>query len=361
MQPAKFCATPETDRERRRVVTALRRSNDERRCTQTCHGRETKFRRPSAVRIVLRQRVVVQLERMNRPNPLSSRAVNRGFIARGELRSKEMSKQVAGSGFRDSWILAALAGCGAYSNAAPVQEAKTAPSAQAQPAALVLPSPAAPPVSSEELEAAAAPSTAAPSTATKPHLMQVGRELLPGKKCSKAKLPTWEYESAEHRVRLVPDSFQVALPRGWLAAVDRPDLVVVSAPELSRGVHPTFELFVSPVCKDYTLEVVHERIAARGLLEFLPQESTATQMASGLGEGRWSAGLGGPVGRSLILYDVAIQTPDGDHVLVVYATELASSKTAGIHAAAVCPRELAPAEGMGACEKTYMEMLGSAH
>ena len=52
------------------------------------------------------------------------------------------------------------------------------------------------------------------------------------------------------------------------------------------------------------------------------------------------------------------KTEKGDRTVVLYSTQLGESKNFGLHAAAVCPKK---GEGkLGACEKTYFDMLGKA-
>ncbi len=129
-----------------------------------------------------------------------------------------------------------------------------------------------------------------------------------------------------------------------------PKWVVECRPEIG-GVRPTFELFVSPICKSYDGPTVAGRIAARTLSELSEPKATATRVKNG----RWSAGLGGPVGRSLILFDVAIATSQGERKLVLYVTDLGEAKAFGVHAAAACPSPGAA----GPCEETYFAMLKS--
>jgi hypothetical protein len=195
---------------------------------------------------------------------------------------------------------------------------------------------------------------AAPAPVANP-AVPIGAELLPGTTCNKAKLPSLQYDPGEHRVQLVGGGFKMRLPRGWSATLERPDLVVVSAAASVEGVRPVFEVFVSPVCKSYDGTSVHRRVAARGLIELLPPNATMDQVK----KGSWSMGLGGPVGQNLVLKNVALKTAKGDRTVVLYSTQLADSKTFGLHAAAVCPKKTAE-EGLGACEKTYFDMLEKA-
>ena len=195
---------------------------------------------------------------------------------------------------------------------------------------------------------------AAPAPVAKPGV-PVGADLSPGTNCSKEKVPSLQYDPSEHRIRLAGGGFKLRLPKGWSATLERPDLVVVSAAASVEGVRPVFELFVSPVCKTYDGPSVNRRIAARGLIELLPANATMDQV----GKGSWTMGLGGPVGRNLVLKNVALKTEKGERTVILYSTQLGESKTFGMHAAAVCPKK-ATEEGLGACEKTYFDMLEKA-
>jgi hypothetical protein len=195
---------------------------------------------------------------------------------------------------------------------------------------------------------------AAPVPVAKPGVL-VGAELLPGTSCSKAKMPNLQYDSGEHRIQLAGGGFKMRLPKGWSATLERPDLVVVSAAVSVEGVRPVFEVFVSPVCKTYDGSTVNQRVAARGLIELSPPSATMDQVK----KGSWTMGLGGPVGQNLVLKDVALKTEKGERTLVLYSTQLAESKTFGLHAAAACPKKAAE-EGLCACEKTYFDMLEKA-
>ena len=195
---------------------------------------------------------------------------------------------------------------------------------------------------------------AAPAPVAKPGVL-LGAELLPGTDCSKAKMPSLQYISGEHRIQLAGGGFKMRLPKGWSATLERPDLVVVSAAVSVEGVRPVFEIFVSPVCKTYDGPSVNRRVAARGLIELLPPNATMDQVK----KGSWAMGLGAPVGRNLVLKNVALKTEKGERTVVLYSTQLGDSKTFGLHAAAVCPKK-GIEEGLGACEKTYFDMLEKA-
>ena len=197
------------------------------------------------------------------------------------------------------------------------------------------------------------PPAAAPIPGTKPAVAD-RTELLPGTDCSKAQMPSLQYDPGEHRVQLSQGGFKMRLPKGWRATIERPELVVISAAASDKGVRPVFEMFVSPVCKGYDGLFVNRRVAGRGLSELLPASATMEQVK----KGSWAVGLGGLVGQNLVLNDVTIKTEKGDRTVVLYSTQLGESKNFGLHAAAVCPKK---GEGkLGACEKTYFDMLGKA-
>jgi hypothetical protein len=195
---------------------------------------------------------------------------------------------------------------------------------------------------------------AAPAPAAKPGVL-VGAELLPGTGCSKARMPSFQYDAGEHRIQLAGGGFKMRLPKGWSATLERADLVVVSAAMSVEGVRAVFEMFVSPVCKTYDGSTVNQRVAARGLIELSPPSATMDQVK----KGSWTMGLGGPVGQNLVLKNVALKTEKGERTVIIYSTKLAESKTFGLHAAAACPKKAAE-EGLGACEKTYFDMLEKA-
>jgi len=181
-------------------------------------------------------------------------------------------------------------------------------------------------------------------------------DLMPGTDCTTAKMPELKYDSDEHQLRLANGAFKMSLPKGWKVELERADLAVITSPESNKGVRPVFEMFVSPVCKKYESFVVHRRVAARGLTELLPKEETIAQIA----DGHWHVGLGGQVGRSLILQDVVLKTKKGERSLMVYATQLGDAKSFGLRAAAVCAKPGKKEGPLGKCEKTYFSMLAKA-
>jgi hypothetical protein len=182
-----------------------------------------------------------------------------------------------------------------------------------------------------------------------------GRDLMPGTKCKKAAMPAWTLAADQRGAEIAGANYHVSFPPGFTARLERPGLVVVTAAKSSDGVRPTFELFVSPLCKSYDAPKVSQRIAARGLTELLPPQATAAQVA----KGRWSGGLGGPVGVSVIFYDVGVKTDKGERKLVLYVTDVGSTQTFGIHGAAVCPSPGSLAK-QGPCEDSYFALLQSA-
>lgn len=179
---------------------------------------------------------------------------------------------------------------------------------------------------------------------------------MPGTDCTNAKMPELTYDKGEHRIALARGGFKMPVPKGWKVEIERPDLTVITAPESLKGVRPVFELFVSPVCKNYESFVVHQRVAARGLAELLPTEDTTAQIAGG----HWNVGLGGLVGENLILEEVTLKTKKGVRAVVVYATKLGDAKDFGLRAAAVCPKPGKKEGPLGKCGKTYFDMLGKA-
>jgi hypothetical protein len=180
--------------------------------------------------------------------------------------------------------------------------------------------------------------------------------VLPGTDCAKVTLPTWTYDASDRRIRLSDDGVAFRVPSGWSATIEQPNLVVVSSPAPTTGARPTFEVFASPVCKTYDVPRVHERVAARAMKGVLAPDEAKRQVA----QGRWSAGLGGPVGRSIILFDVTLNTTRGKQILVLYGTDYGESEDVGVHAAAACPKERLGDHEQNACEKAYFEMLDSA-
>jgi hypothetical protein len=204
---------------------------------------------------------------------------------------------------------------------------------------------------------------AAPALAQDKQDKQTAKEapVMPGKRCGDGKkLPAFEIDSAKRRVRLVHGGFAADLPKGWTATLERPELVVLSAPTAVAGVRPTFELFVSPVCAIYDQPFAARRVAGRGFAGLMSAQETATQIQNG----RFSAGLGGPVGRSFILSDVTLRTKSGERTVSLYETHLGDAKSFGLHASAVCPVEKrkpgAEPAAYGACEETYFGMLKAA-
>jgi hypothetical protein len=181
-------------------------------------------------------------------------------------------------------------------------------------------------------------------------------DLMPGTDCTTAKMPELRYDSEAHRVRLANGGFAMGLPKGWKVELERPQLAVITSPESNKGVRPVFEMFVSPVCKEYESFVVHRRVAARGLSQLLPIEDTIAQIR----DGHWNVGLGGQVGQNLVLLDVIVKTKKGERAIIVYATQLGDAKNFGLRASAVCPKPGKKEGPLGKCEKTYFDMLAKA-
>ena len=59
-------------------------------------------------------------------------------------------------------------------------------------------------------------------------------DLMPGTDCTTAEMPELKCEQDEHQVRLAQGRFKMRLPKGWKAELERPDLVVITAPESFR-------------------------------------------------------------------------------------------------------------------------------
>jgi hypothetical protein len=224
---------------------------------------------------------------------------------------------------------AVVAGCGGAA-------AASSPSAARATAPAV---PAAPP---------ARPASASPSA--KPFVALAGTD------CAEATLPTWTYDPAARRLSLSQGDLSFRVPSGSVATIERPTLVVVAWPPDARGARPTFELFVSPLCKTYALPPVQARVAARAMRDVLAPRTTAERVL----DGGWSAGMGGPVGMSVVLFDVKLETPRGEQLLDVWGTDYGETKTFGVHAAAACPKERPGDREENACERAYFEMLRSA-
>ena len=199
------------------------------------------------------------------------------------------------------------------------------------------------------------PAAFAADPAPPPYDFTGGRALLPGTGCKKEPMPAWTVAADQRTAQITGAAYRLMMPPGFTARLERPDLVVVSAVKAVDGVRPTFELFVSPLCKSYDAPKGAQRIAARSLTELLAPKATAAQVE----KGRWSGGMGGPVGVSLILFDVAVKTDKGERKLVLYVTEAGATKTFGIHAAAACPSPGSPAK-QGPCEDSYFALLKSA-
>lgn len=184
--------------------------------------------------------------------------------------------------------------------------------------------------------------------------------LILGRGCGVGGLPSFEIDRVGERVRLVGGGFSLRVPKGWTAALERPELVVISAPQSIEGVHPVFEVFVADVCASYDQPLAARRVAGRGLAELMTEADSTAQIQ---GE-RWSTDLRGRLGRSLIHSDVTLRTRLGERKVTLYATHLRDAKTFSLHASAVCPAQK-PKPGanpgdLGSCSKTYFAMLEAA-
>jgi hypothetical protein len=200
------------------------------------------------------------------------------------------------------------------------------------------------------------PQQGPPAAARTPVVPAAVPDLMPGTDCTTKKMPELKVDQDEPRVELASGAFKMRLPKGWKVELERPDLAVITSPDSSKGVRPVFEMFVSPVCKNYESFVVHQRVASRGLSELLPAAETVEQIKNG----HWIVGLGGRVGQNLILQNVTLKTKKGERAVVVYATRLGDAKDFGLRAAAVCPKPGKKEGPLGKCEKTYFDMLAKA-
>lgn len=97
------------------------------------------------------------------------------------------------------------------------------------------------------------------------------------------------------------------------------------------------------------------RLAARGRLGLLAPAAAMRQVLGG----NWRGGLGGPVGESVFLTDVALRTVKGERIVDLYETDLGDTTTFGVHSAAVCPKDPSQQVMESACENTYFAMLKS--
>lgn len=181
-------------------------------------------------------------------------------------------------------------------------------------------------------------------------------EVVEGTDCTTGALPSWSYVAASRQLRLAGEDLVFVVPEGWTPRLPQPNLVVLTAPADARGVIPTFELFTSPVCATVDGPALHARIAARAMTRLLPAREVAAQ----IGAHRWRAGLGGLVGRSIVLFDVALRSPDGLHLFTLYETEYGSSEANAVRATAACPQDKHEEHDMSRCVEDYYAMLKSA-
>jgi hypothetical protein len=157
-------------------------------------------------------------------------------------------------------------------------------------------------------------------------------------------------------MRLVGETLRWEFTWG-IGYVERQDLVTISmAAPVDSGVVPFIELFVAPRCDSYDVSAVHERLAARGLIDLLPQAETVDQMR----RGGWKVEKGGPAQESFIIPSAVISTPKGPRRIALYTTKVAESKAFTVHAAAVCPALGEPGAKFGnGCEGSYFGLLTS--
>jgi len=181
-------------------------------------------------------------------------------------------------------------------------------------------------------------------------------DVMTGRGCTKGKVPGLRHDDKHDTIALDGGGFVLRVPKDWHVASERPNLMVAWTAARSDGVRPVFEVFVTPKCKQVDALMASGRVAARALASLAPSEAIIGQVT----KGKWDAGLGGPVGISLILFDVDLKTAQGDRPMVLYSTNVASGKTFTIRAAAACPRTVAKEQGLGPCEQTYFDMLKTA-
>jgi hypothetical protein len=178
-------------------------------------------------------------------------------------------------------------------------------------------------------------------------------ELMTGHVCKKGKVPGLHYDNKQNTIALDGGGFALRVPKGWHVASERPSLMLVWTTASADGVRPVFEVFVTPKCKQADAFMASGRVAARALAGLAPSDTIFEQVT----KGKWGAGLGGPVGTSIILFDVELKTPKGERTMVLYSTDVGDGKTFTIRAAAGCPREVAKEKGYGPCEQTYFDIL----
>jgi hypothetical protein len=174
-----------------------------------------------------------------------------------------------------------------------------------------------------------------------------------GHGCKKGKVPGLHLDAKQNAIALDGGGFTLRVPKGWGVASERPNLVLVWGAVRADGVRPVFEVFVTPKCKQVDALMASGRAAARAVADLAPSAAIIDQVT----KGKWSAGLGGPVGMSLILFDVVLTTPKGERPMVLYSTDVGDGKSFTIRAAAACPREVAKEAGLGPCEQSYFDML----
>jgi hypothetical protein len=181
--------------------------------------------------------------------------------------------------------------------------------------------------------------------------------LLTGKGCRNgARRPRFAYDKRLERMRLVGETLRWEFTWG-IGYVERRDLVTIStAPPIDSGVVPFIELFVAPRCDSYEISAVHERLAARGLIDLLPQADTVDQMR----RGDWKVERGGPKQESFIIPSAVLSTPRGPRRIALYTTKVVESKSFTVHAAAVCPALGEPGSKFSnTCERSYFRLLTS--
>ncbi len=212
----------------------------------------------------------------------------------------------------------------------------------------------APPPRSKRQRAAADPRVSKAPFRPDPRIV-LGPTLVTGKGCGNgARLPRLAYDEKGDRIRVVGQALSWQLAWGG-RHLERRDIAAVSTGPNYVGVVGAIELFVAPRCDSYETSSVHERMAARGLIELVAQADTVAQVR----RAGWKVQQGGPTRESFIIPYGVISTPKGPRRVVLYTTKVAESKSFSVHAAAVCPGLEPGSAFVNMCEWEYVKMLRS--
>jgi len=177
----------------------------------------------------------------------------------------------------------------------------------------------------------------------------LGRALIPGTRCAKARLPRFGFDEAHDRAWLIGEEASWHLPMTWNARVERPDLLKVWGPPSRAGVFSVIELFVAQRCEGYDTLPVYERLAARGLIGLNRQADTAAQVR----ERDWVGRLGGNAFATEIASPVVIETSEGTKTISLYVTQVVETKSYAVFAAGVCPVDEPPGSIPVMCKSEY--------